>query len=56
MNPDIIILSKSDKDKYMWNVKKKMIQMNLFIKQKETHRHTEQTYGYQRGKGSWGTK
>ena len=25
--------------------------MNLFIKQKQTHRHGKQTYGYQRGKG-----
>ena len=32
---------------------KKMIQMNLFIKQKQTHRLQKQTYGYQRGKG-WG--
>ena len=30
---------------YMWNLKKKMIQMNLFTKQK--HRLREQTYGYQ---------
>ena len=28
-----------------------MIQMNLLTKQKKTHRHREQTYGYQRGKG-----
>ena len=27
-----------------------MIQMNLFIKQKQTHRLRKQTYGYQRGK------
>ena len=27
-----------------------MIQMNLFTKQKQTHRHRKQTYGYQRGK------
>ena len=25
--------------------------MNLFAKQKQTHRHRKQTYGYQRGKG-----
>ena len=25
--------------------------MNLFTKQKEPHRHREQTYGYVRGKG-----
>ena len=29
-----------------------MIQMNLFAKQKQTHRHRKQTYGYQKGK--WG--
>ena len=28
-----------------------MIQMNLFKKQKKTHRRRKQTYGYQRGKG-----
>ena len=26
-----------------------MIQMNLFTKQKETHRLRKETYGYQRG-------
>ena len=31
---------------YMWNLKKKKTQMNLFIKQKSTHRHKKQTYGY----------
>ena len=25
--------------------------MNLFTKQKQTHRHRKQTYGYQKGKG-----
>ena len=25
--------------------------MNLFTKQKQTHRHREQTYGYQRREG-----
>ena len=25
--------------------------MNLFTKQKETHGHRKQTYGYERGKG-----
>ena len=29
---------------------KNRIQMNLFPKQKETHRHRKQTYGYQRTK------
>ena len=27
-----------------------MIEMNLFTKQKQTHRLQKQTYGYQRGK------
>ena len=30
---------------------KKIIQMNLFTKQKQTHRYKKQTYDYQRGKG-----
>ena len=25
--------------------------MNLYTKQKQTHRYRKQTYGYQRGKG-----
>ena len=29
---------------------KRMIQMNLFTKQKQAHRHQKQTYDYQRGK------
>ena len=28
--------------------------MNLFTKQKKTHKHRKQTYGYQRGKGGVG--
>ena len=32
-----------------WNLKK-MMQINLFTKQKQTHRHRKQIYGYQRGK------
>ena len=28
--------------------------MNLFTKQKQTHRHRNQIYGYQRGKECWG--
>ena len=59
MDLEIIILSKVSQTElrqisydtaYMWNLKKKMIQMNLFTKQKQTHRHRKQTYGYQRGK------
>ena len=48
--------SKSDRERqipydtaYMWS-QKKMIQMNLFTKQKQTHRHRKQIYGYQMGK------
>ena len=33
----------------MWNLKK-MIQVNLCIKQKQTNRHREQIHSYQRGK------
>ena len=34
---------------YMWTLKKKKKQMKLFTKQKQTHRHGKQNYGYQRG-------
>ena len=34
----------------MWNLKK-MIQMNLFTKQEQTHRHRKHTYSYQWGNG-----
>ena len=34
---------------YMWNLK--IIQMKLYSKQKQIHRHRKQIYGYQRGKG-----
>ena len=37
-----------------YNLKEKKTQLNLFPKQKETHRHRKQIYGYQRGKGSGG--
>ena len=30
------------------------MQMNLFTKQKQTHRLREQTYCYQVGRGGWG--
>ena len=54
---DRIILSEvsqTEKDKYhiipnMWE-SKKVMQLNLFIKLKQTHSHRKQTYGYQRGK------
>ena len=38
---------------YMWDLKK-MIQMNLFTKQKQIHRHRKQINGYQRWKGGEG--
>ena len=55
MDPEIIILSKSDRERqipyditYVRNLKKKKkIQVNLFTK--HTHRLRKQTYGYQRG-------
>ena len=31
-----------------------MREMNLFTKEKQTHRHRKQIYGYQRGKGGEG--
>ena len=33
----------------MWDLKK-IIQMNSFIEEKQTHRHKKQTCSYQRGK------
>ena len=33
----------------MWNLE--TIQINLYTKQKQTHRKRNQTYGYQRGMG-----
>ena len=33
---------------------KKVIQMNLYIKRKQTHKHSKQTDGCQRGKGGVG--
>ena len=53
MDPEIIILSEvsqMEKDKYhmisllceIW----KIVQMNLFIEQKQTHRHRKETYSY----------
>ena len=62
MDLEIIILSEVgqiDKNKYIDKYHNmslicgvlKRIQMNLFSKQKQTHRHRKQTYSYQRGKG-----
>ena len=55
MDLEIIILSEAshtDRDKYhdityMWNLKNDTNE--LIAKQKQTHRHRKQTYGYQRG-------
>ena len=42
--------TKTDTIRYHLYVEsKKMIQMNLFTKQKQTHRLRKQTYSYQRG-------
>ena len=49
---DIIILSKSNKYHMISFLCEiiKILQMDLFTKQKQTHRHRKQIYGYQRGK------
>jgi len=54
---EVIILStvysKLDRERQTYHSyveSKKMIQMNLFTKEKQTHKHRKQTYGYQRGK------
>ena len=57
MDREIVIpseVSQTQKDKlsydiaYMWNLKKKKkVQMNLFTKQKWSHRCRKQTFGYQ---------
>ena len=65
MDLEIVILSKvsqTEKEKYsdipyMWNLKKKkMIQMNLLAKQKETHSLREQTSSCQESGGRLGGK
>ena len=58
---EIIILSEvSQKDKYhmisLISGIENMTQMNLSVKQNQTHRHGKQTCGYQRGKGERGIK
>ena len=58
MDLEIIVLSKPDRKRqisydiaYIWNLKKKMIQMNLHTEQKQTHRHNKLmvTKGERRG-------
>ena len=60
MDPEIITLSEVSQRKtnimwyHLYVESKKMIQMNLFTKQKQTHRHRKQTYGYQGERwGGW---
>ena len=43
---------KLEKDQsHLYMESKKRIQMNPYTKQKQAHRHSKQTYGYQRGEG-----
>ena len=59
MNLKIVILSEvgqTEKDKYHMisptcGIQKNDTKMNLFTKQKQSHRYRKQIYGYQRGKG-----
>ena len=57
MDLEIFILSEVRQRKtniyHLYVESKEMIHMNLFTKQKQTHRHRRQTYGHQRGK-VWG--
>ena len=57
LNLEIIILSrvKSKREKkiicyHLYVQSKEIVQMNLFTKQKQIHRHSKKIYGYQRGK------
>ena len=51
MDLEIVIESEvSQKEKNKYVESRKMVQMNLFTKQKDTHRHRKQIYGYQKGK------
>ena len=60
MDLEIVILSEVRQRKtniicYRLHVEsKKLVQMNLFTKQKESHRCRKQTYGYQGGSGGEG--
>ena len=60
MDLEMIILSEvsqTEKNKYnityLWNLKN-MLQVNLFTKQKQTHRCRKQYYGYQTGRSGEG--
>ena len=58
MDLEVITLSEvsqTEKDKYhmislIYSIFKKMIQMNEFTQQKQTHSLRERTYGYQKGR------
>ena len=60
MDLGIIILSEVSQRQilynniYMWTLIFKMIKVNLFTKQKQTHRFQKNTSGYQRGNAGWG--
>ena len=57
MDLEMIVLSEirqTEKDKYhmislICGIQK-IVQVNLLIKEKQTHKHRKQTYGYQRGR------
>ena len=56
MDLEIIILSEISQRKInmislICGLYEKIIQMNVYMNQKETHRHRKQIYSYQRGKG-----
>ena len=57
MDLQMIILSEVSQTKtntiYLYVESKKMIQMDLFTKQKQAPRLRKQIYGYQRGKVGW---
>ena len=50
-------IGQTQKDKYCISLTcavYKIIQMNVYVKQKQTHRYRKQTCGYQRGEGRGG--
>ena len=55
MDLEIVTLSELSQTKaniaYMWNLKKKRVQMILFTEQKQSYRCGKYTYGYQGEKG-----
>ena len=60
MDSEIVILSEVSQTKtniiwyHLYVESKKMIEMNLFTKQRQTHRHRGQTCGYQGGQRGQG--